>query len=410
MSSALSKAAPRGALSAWCQVARSGGAALARALWLVLRQPSQLWFALSTPWKLARHRQQHAAARRLRALSPGVWRAPLSGQPPEQQEPLVVLQFTGTGESVHAAYENTRTLFEGVPALAGASHYVFEAPLDMGAYYGPEAFGASVWQRVEPIVQHYPGPFVLLGVSRGGLVALDHGVRIAEEHGKVASVLALSAPTTRPTRIPAIIAGISGFVESLEGLAQALPAVARHVRGTVEALVNFFYLTLIALILRFHRVFDLASLDRHALDVGDHGVVAATVRCAREFRLLVRASERKLELHTQLVQQALVRHRRRFFACMVWGAEDGWIDADLCLARFEAAAAKQSHAHDAEACVLAGLGHLLAADDAALERALRPFLTRVTSEACLLGQLDDPEEAAARHVQNELHREARHKE
>src|SRR5690349_157392 len=247
MSSALPKAAstPRAALSAWCQVAQSGGAALARALWLLLRQPSQLWFALSTPWKLLRLRRLRPAVRDLRALSPGVWRAPLHGEPPEEREPLVVLQFTGTGESVHAAYENTRALLANVPALAGATHYVFEAPLDMGAYYGPEAFGASIWQRVEPIVQHYPGPFVLLGVSRGGLVALDHGVRIAEEHNKVASVLALSAPITRPTRIPIVIAGISGFVESLEGLAQGLPRVTRRVRGTIEALVSFFYLTLI---------------------------------------------------------------------------------------------------------------------------------------------------------------------
>jgi pimeloyl-ACP methyl ester carboxylesterase len=402
----------RAGLAAWRQVACSGGAALARALWLVLRQPSQLWFALSTPWKLARHRRQLAAPRTLRALSPGVWRAPQQGEPPEEQEPLVVLQYTGTGESVHAAYENTRALFAGVPALTGAAHYVFEAPLDKGAYYGPEAFGASMWQRVEPIVQHYAGPFVLLGVSRGGLVALDHGARIAEEHGKVASVLSLSAPIIRPSHIPTIIDGISGFVESLEGIAQALPGVARHVRASTEALVRFFYLVLIALILRFHRVFDLASLDRHALDVGDHGVVSATVRCAREFRLLVRASERKLQLHTQLVQQALVRHRQRFFACLVWGAEDGWIDADTCLARFVETAGKLAVAPDAEACVVAGLGHLLAADDPAIQRTLRPYLTRVAGEACRLGQLDDPEEVAARHVQNELHlaSESRHKE
>jgi hypothetical protein len=74
-------------------------------------------------------------------------------------------------------------------------------------------------------------------------------------------------------------------VESLEGLAQALPRVVRAVRRDFELVVTFFYLTLIALILRFHRVFSLASLHRHALDVRDHGVLAATLRCAREFRL-----------------------------------------------------------------------------------------------------------------------------
>jgi type VI secretion system protein ImpF len=98
--------------------------------------------------------------------------------------------------------------------------------------------GASLWQRVEPIVTHYPGPFVLVGVSRGGLVSLDHGARIAEEHGKVASVLALSAPVAAPVHIPRVIAGISGFVESLEGLAQALPGVVRAVRRDLEWLLN----------------------------------------------------------------------------------------------------------------------------------------------------------------------------
>ncbi|HKO93908.1 MAG TPA: hypothetical protein VJU61_22295, partial [Polyangiaceae bacterium] len=172
---------PRASLATWRKLLCSGNAALARAIWLVLRQPSDLWFALSTPLKLSRYRRTHATEAGLSALSPGVWRVPAPEPAPEAEplDPLIVLQFTGTGESVHAAYANTRGLFRGVPALANARHYVFEAPLDQGAYYGPEAFGASLWQRVEPIVTHYPGPFVLVGVSRGGLVALDHGARIA---------------------------------------------------------------------------------------------------------------------------------------------------------------------------------------------------------------------------------------
>lgn len=392
---------PRASLATWRQVVCSGNAALARAVWLLLRQPAQLWFAVSTPFQLARYRRTQAASSGLCALSPGVWRVPAADatRDADAGDPLIVLQFTGTGESVHAAYENTRRLFQREPALAQATHYVFEAPLDKGAYYGPEAFGASLWQRVEPIVAHYPGPFVLVGVSRGGLVALDHGARIAEEHGKVASVLALSAPVAAPGQIPTVIAGISGFVESLEGLAQALPALVKGLRRQVEALVSFFYLALIALILRFHRVFSLASLDRHALDVRDHGVIQATLRCAREFRLLVRASDRKLQLHSQLIQQALAQHRRRFFAQLVWGSEDGWIDAQICSRRF-AEASVESAAHGA---VVQGQGHLLSAEDPALEEALGPYFARAASEACRLGQSDDPEALAARRVQDELH-------
>jgi surfactin synthase thioesterase subunit len=78
---------------------------------------------------------------------------------------------------------------------------VFEAPLDQGAYYGPEAFGASLWQRVEPIVTHYPGPFVLVGISRGGLVALDtaRASRKARQGGQRAlAVGPVAAPCTSP--------------------------------------------------------------------------------------------------------------------------------------------------------------------------------------------------------------------
>lgn len=407
---------PRARLAGWRRAACSANAALLRAVWLLLRQPSALWFAISTPFKFWRQRRAHPLGSPLLALSPGVWRVPARAldAAAEAHDPVIVLQFTGTGESVHAAYENTRALFDAQPALASSTHYVFEAPHEKGAYYGPEAFGASLWQRVEPIVRHYPGPFVLVGVSRGGLVALDHGARIAEEQGKVASVLALSAPVAAPPRIPLVIAGISGFVESLEGLVESLPQVAARVRRDVERVVSFFYLALIALILRFHRVYSLESLQRHALDVRDHGVLNTTLRCAREFRLLVRTSERKLQLHNQLVQRALAQHQRRFFACLVWGAEDGWIDAQTCLRRFTdakagagpapcwAADGQKASASD-NVAVLHGQGHLLAADDAALGCELAPFFARVAREACRLGGSDDPDAEAARRVQNELH-------
>jgi pimeloyl-ACP methyl ester carboxylesterase len=403
---------PRASLAAWRLLLSSAGAALARVLWTLLLRPAELGVALLAPLHLARFRRQPDTRPALESLSPGIWRAPRlpespgaespEGGPEALAEPLVVLQFTGTGESVHAAYENTRRMFEREPRLARASHYVFEAPLEKGAYYGPETYAASNWLRVEPIVAHYPGPFVLVGVSRGGLVALDHGARIAEEHHKVAGVLALSAPVAAPRRIPGVIAAIAGFVESLEGLLLSLPQIAPRVRRHIERHVQFFYLMLIALILRFHRVYSVASLERHALDVRDHGVINATLRAAREFRLLSRAGERKLQLHCQLINQALMQHRQRFFAALVWGAGDRWIDAETCRRRFAEAADKVG-AEPPHGSVLCEQGHLVRADDAALEAALLPFFARVADEVCRLSRQDDPQAIAARRVENELH-------
>jgi pimeloyl-ACP methyl ester carboxylesterase len=399
----------RALLASWRQALCSANAALARVLWLLICRPMQLFFALTAPIRLARFRRSNAEGSALVGLSPGIWRVPGTsenqdaGADHEHTNPLIVLQFTGTGESVHAAYENTRALFQADPRLAAATHFVFEAPLEKGAYYGPETFSASIWERVEPIIVHYPGPFVLVGVSRGGLVALDHGARIAEEHGKVASVLALSAPVAAPARIPHVIGAIAGFVESLEGMSQSLPQIAPRVGRDLEIVVKFFYLSLIAQILRFHRVYSEASLARHALDVRDHGVLGATLRASREFRLLVRANERKLQLHCQLMNQALVQHSRRFSATLVWGAEDGWIDAKTCRQRFEEVARKASPELLPTCAVMPGQGHLLRADDAALARELTPFLVRAASEACRLARADDPEAEAARRVENELH-------
>lgn len=397
-------ATARTSLASWRKALCSGAAALARAVWLLLARPSQIGFALLAPLRLRQFRRLPDTRPALTQVSPGIWRVPTSAaEAADASEPLVVLQFTGTGESVHAAYENTRGLFERDARLAHATHYVFEAPQEQGAYYGPESFAATTWQSVEPIVAHYQGPFVLVGVSRGGLVALEHGARIAEEQGKVAGVLALSAPVAAPPAIPSVIAAIAGFVESLEGLALSLPLLARRVSRQIELTVNFFYLVIVALILRFHGVYSVAALDRHTLDVRDHGIVAATLRATREFRLLVRSSERKLQLHNQLMNQALVQHRQRFFAIMVWGARDRWIDAETCRQRFLQAAEKVGGDVAANCCVIAEQGHLLRADDAALDQALAPYFARVASEACRLGHAVDPDAVAARRVENELH-------
>lgn len=373
---------------------------------MLFASPASIPFALSAPLRLGRFRRLHAPAAALERVSNGIWRVPKSDSERADDEScvsLTVLHFTGSGESVHAAYENTRALFEAEPLCAGAVHYLFDAPIEKGAYYGPEPFAAALWQRVAPIVRHYEGPFLLVGISRGALVALEHGLRVVEEQGKVGSVLSLSAPLRAPRRIPLAISTIAGFVPVLEVLEQSLAGHLRHMRRLVEPWVRYCYTLLTAMVLRYHRVYRIVGLERNTLDVQDLGALTASLRASREFRLLVRAGERKLQLFGQLVLAALARHPERFSAAFVWGAEDRWIDTGACQTWFAELAQKQQPDLHLATALLPELGHLVRAQEPRTREALSPWLAHAAAEAQRLARLSVERKDALRALQNELH-------
>jgi len=378
-----------------------------RVIAMFVRNPDLLPLALRAP--LALHRQLRKAAPSvpwppLLRVSDGIWRVPpaelCSRADPrastrraddDESEQCVVLHYTGTGESVHAAHENTYHLFAREPRLAQATHYVFEAPLQKGAYYGAELFSGSVWERVQTIVSHYEGPFVLVGVSRGGMVALDHGMRIVEECGKVASVLALSAPLGMPQRIPAAIRTIADFVDVLVRFADVWPQLFMVVQSRLSWIIRQIYVMLTALILRHHGVYDVHALARNARDLFDHGVLQGSLRAAREFRLLLRVSERELSLYRQMMARALLRHHDRFFVSLVWGKNDVWIDAERCRAHVLEAIHKDMPELALSTAVLPDQGHLLSARDHDRHEFYQASLARVVDAALSANQNLAPE-------------------
>jgi hypothetical protein len=303
----------------------------------------------------------------------------------------VVLHYTGTGESVHAAYENTQHLFERDGRLACATHFIFEAPLPKGAYYGPDPFSASVWQRVAPIVAHYEGPFVLVGLSRGALVALDHGMRVVEECGKVAAVLSLSAPLDMPRRIPASIRTIADFVDVLGRLAEVWPELLSPMRRALTRIIADIYVMLTALVLRHHGVYDVDALTRNARDLSDHGVLGGALRASREFRLLLRATESELAHFRLAIARALVRHHDRFFATLVWGKKDVWIDAEQCRARMLEVALREAPSIRVQSEICADHGHMLSARDSAAHAAHEACLSRLVDDALHAHTRQSPE-------------------
>jgi hypothetical protein len=407
-----------------------------RVIAMFVRNPDLLPLAVRAPLAFRRRRGKPTSdLPPLTRVSDGIWRLPpLSSraeavlargaedardeQPDDEAQRCVVLHYTGTGESVHAAYENTQHLLAAEPRLAHATHFVFEAPLHKGAYYGPDAFSASVWQRVQPIVSHYEGPFILVGISRGALVALDHGMRAVEECGKVAAVLALSAPLDMPKRIPVSIRTIADFVDVLVRFADVWSQLFLPVRRALNWIIADIYVMLTALILRHHSVYDVAALTRNARDLTDHGVLAGSLRACREFRLLLRASERELALFRHMVARAALRHGERFFVTLVWGKDDVWIDAERCRARMLEAAESCARAARQESTkaaptlplsteVVAGQGHLLWARDQSAHAVHQASLSQLVDRALAVREQSPPELdptlalRAARHASGE---------
>jgi hypothetical protein len=380
-----------------------------RVLLMFVKNPELLPLALRAPLAYRRNRGNPSSTLpALVRVSEGIWRVPCAEPEPdeeafseahgfegdEERPRCVVLHYTGTGESVHAAYENTQHLFVHEPELRAATHYIFEAPLHKGAYYGAEPFSASLWERVLPIVSHYDGPFVLVGTSRGALVALEHGMRVVEECGKVASILALSAPLDMPRRIPVSIRTIADFVDVLTRFAEVWSQLLSPVRQGLIWIIADIYVMLTALILRHHGVYDLDSLTRNARDLTDHGVLGGSLRASREFRLLLRTSERELSLFRHAIARALLRHHERFFVALVWGKNDVWIDAEQCQVRMLEVARACGEGQEASFVllseVLEGQGHLLWARDQAAHAAHRAHLSHLVS--CALSARARPPE------------------
>lgn len=257
----------------------------------------------------------------------------------------LVLHFTGTGESVYAAFEVDLPLCAAEPSLRNAAHYVFQAPAARGAYYGPHVFASAMWERVAPVVEHYEGPFVLIGLSRGGLVALELGMRIVTELGKVASVLCLSAPVDVPAHIPRAVHAIAGFENMLQQVGENLPRCSRLLRQHAESTVQRIHLLLTSLILSDFEIDDPRQLQLQLAELAENGVLPGSLRAAREFRLLLEATRRDGQLFCKDVAHTAATGAGRLYAALLWGERDSWIEAKTCQAQVREAMAREPE-HD----------------------------------------------------------------
>jgi pimeloyl-ACP methyl ester carboxylesterase len=312
---------------------------------------------------------------RLTALSEGVFELP----GPEAPDAPVVVYFTGTGETPHVPMAAFERLLSGSQAGTGR-RFVVEAPSGRGAYYGSAAFSARIWQRVERVVAGHAGPFVLVGFSRGALAALDVAARITEEQGKVASVLSFSPPLDTPAKWPHSIVAISRFEPVLEHLDTALGELPR-LRRLAEWLIERIHLVFTARIQMEHDMHAAHEMELALRDLRERGAIAAGQRATREFRLLVEAHSRELELFAHGVAGVAAR-TPRFFALLAWGENDPWAPALASRARIERALSRESTPRDRLVThMFAGRGHALFREIHQPIAACSELLDRVWREA-----------------------------
>jgi hypothetical protein len=333
-----------------------GAAAVVRLfVWLLVGAAKTLAFVLKSPadslraFRAARRAlagYEGRASPALTQLAAGLFRLSEPALPRADDKDVAptVIYFTGTGETPHAPLSAYLRLL-GTSRARQVAHFVVEAPSGRGAYYGSGAFSARIWERVRELVEANQGPFVLVGFSRGALAALDVGTRIAEEQGKVASVLALSPPLETPAPLPPSIVAIASFEQVLERMELALLDAPRWARTLAEGLVERMHLVFSGLVQIELRMLDLDDLLLTLHDMRQGGALPTSARAVREFRLLVEARSRELELFARSVAATAAR-TSRFFAALVWGEHDPWAPAHAAKARMEAAMAREGSPKD----------------------------------------------------------------
>jgi pimeloyl-ACP methyl ester carboxylesterase len=372
-------------------VVRALFAAVRLLAWLLVGTAKVAAFVLRSPrdslraWRAAR--QAYASyrgevQRPLTRLGEGLYRLEADEAASECDKDVrpTVIYFTGSGETPHAPTTAYVRLLGSTPART-AGHFVVEAPSGRGAYYGSGAFSARIWERVRPLVEAAEGPFVLVGFSRGALAALDVATRLSDEHSKVVSVLAFSPPLETKSELPRSIVGIAGFepvLERMEAALPALPAWARRLAGQVVERVHLWFSGLVHIELGMLDPYDL-TLTLHDMRLG--GALATSIRVVREFRLLVEAKSRELELFARQVAGSAARSAR-FFAALVWGQNDPWAPAEASRARMEAAIARENSPPDRVVLhMLTGRGHALFRESESPIEALTSLLESTYGEA-----------------------------
>jgi hypothetical protein len=312
-------------------------------------------------WLLLRQRGAHRRARRmlmravkaarlgddpLRPLAPGLWQvAPwflhesstraehttraADGRGAEPADgALTVVHLLGTGENVYSPLIGLVGLCLAEPRLRALRHVVADSSYEAGSYLGPSEFATRLRRTLAPL---FAGAqrLALVGLSRGGTVALTFGSELADEHGVRVGVLALAPPFAHSHgRPPASAINIGGFEPIVVNFARQLE-LSPWLRPFGRAIVRDLYLRFSAFVLAELRMVSEASVAMFARHVTELDPIDACMRSVREFALLGRVSDAELRHAISGVTRRLARASSAH-AIVCWGQDDSWVDVEPC--------------------------------------------------------------------------------
>jgi len=281
------------------------------------------------------------------------------GLPEQQPSPLTVIHLNGTGEPLHAILPGLQTVFSLQPQLAAHRHLLIDVPDAVNAFDGAEEFRNALRDILAPVLEGTHGGLLLIGLSRGGVAAMDLGATWVRTSRRAVGVLALSPPLIGDYERPQTVRDIACLEPMMAQLAQLAKVLPRWLLRGQDWLLRRSYLALTSFTLAEFEMDSVPVLRWAAWDLRHQDPIGSILRANREFAMLLRVSDRVLHDGCDHVARTAASHDG-LSVYMLWGERDKWVPADRCAERARASfAAADVPAERVKVDVLPGWGHAL---------------------------------------------------
>jgi len=327
-----------------------------RLAWLgTLALPAALWTLVRLSWRRGPRARRalvalEAAARSreplgpspLEPLEPGLYRVKPEylGSSDAAERGPTVLHLLGTAEMIYSPLIGLRALCRAEPRLARCRHVIADTPYEAAAFLGADEFSARLRRVVEPEVLRNPHGLVLLGLSRGGLVALDLGSELSQRFEDARfGVLSLAPPLCEQHPPPPTVALI-GALETITEILVQEQNLWPLLRPLYRWILYRGYVRNCALVLSELEMDDVESIALFGRYLREVEPRAASLRGTREFGLLRRVSDAELRHAISGATRRASHAADKLRATVVWGLRDAWVDVPPSLERARQAAQK----------------------------------------------------------------------
>lgn len=281
------------------------------------------------------------------------------GLPEQQPSPLTVIHLNGTGEPLHAILPGLETVFSLQPQLAGHRHLLIDVPDAVDAFNGADEFRSALRDILAPVLSGTHGGLLLIGLSRGGVAAMDLGAMWVRTSRRAVGVLALSPPLIGDYERPQTVRDIACLEPMMVQMAQLAKVLPRWWLRAQDWVLRRSYLALTSFTLAEFEMDSAAVLRWAAWDLRRQDPIGSILRANREFAMLLRVSDQVLHAGCNQVARTAASHDG-LSVYMLWGARDKWVPAERCAQRaresFDAAGVPTERV---QIDVLPGWGHAL---------------------------------------------------